>query len=168
MSHSIVTCVVARSRIIGIMWPISLLSHSIVWPFSDQSLIIVLTRAKFIRSHFWALMSTAQTIRYFPLRSSFISQTISWIIVAGSWIIWVLNYLSFLPYGILRAFSNRSFIVILSGSKVIWVNLWSQMISIRVVREFPLGCFFMNQAIILVVLSWCWIIGVTWTISSLT
>jgi hypothetical protein len=146
----IVSC---RTGIIKSRASLSFHSNCIMRALSNMWIQLVLTWAENIRVNWWAIMITLFIEWELPMRVSFMSDRIIWLVV--SWPRVPVGRIEFLRgwNSIVGAFTNCCFHRVFSWTKSIRACNWSFMISIFIIREFPLRILFMNHPILWLVIS---------------
>jgi hypothetical protein len=124
MSDPIKGAVITRAWIIRIVRAIFSLTKSIVWALSKVGSMIVGTRSKIRRVGISTKTSmTSIWIRGdFPLRSILMDQTIIGIVLPRSRISIEWSLFSSFTNCVIRSFSYKCLLLILSRSKLVWIN----------------------------------------------
>ena len=90
----------------------------------------------------------------FPFWVFLMGDSIIWLVICWSWV--SVGRLVFLRgwYSVMGAFTNSGFHIVVSWAESVRASAWSLMITVGVIREFPLRILFMNHPILWLIMTW--------------
>ena len=90
----------------------------------------------------------------FPFWVFLMGDSIIWLVISWSWVIVGRIELLWSWYCVLGAFTNSRFHIVVSWAESVRASAWSLMITVGVIREFPLRILFMNYPILWLIMTW--------------